>query len=184
MFQPVLSRLMMPVYSGWKGGGLNKGIVVSACNSVREQTIPPALILKTSSSVPPICPWQLPQHWTSERKSPSASKAGHGPFKRKVSTPHNPHFTQMQPQLVEVVRTPFPGTGTLNQRARCVARNPHFSGDGGGSAARIGLPMSPSPHISKLWDQAISHICPSYCLEAASHIATRISKGLYRMEGF
>lgn len=43
---------------------------------------------------------QLSQHWSWERVSPSVSKAGHGPFKRKVSTSHNPHFTQVQPQLV------------------------------------------------------------------------------------
>ena len=55
---------------------------------------PPALALKPNSSMPPhmsLAPLkQLPQGWSSEQVSLSASKAGHGPFKKKVSASRSP----------------------------------------------------------------------------------------------
>nr|KAF6474786.1 hypothetical protein HJG63_010939 [Rousettus aegyptiacus] len=162
---------MAPASAGWERGGLSKGTMASACTSVWEQTIPLALALKPDSSAPPHTSLahlkQLLQRWSSERVSPSASKSGCGPFKRKVSTSHSPlsHSNRYLCWLSQpvVVGISLLGTGTLSWGSPCVAGTLCSSGGGVGCASKIALPILHC-HL-RLWDCAILRLHPAYYFE-------------------
>lgn len=95
----------------------------------------------------------------------SASKAGCGPFKRKVSTSCGPlsHcFTISAGFQVRGGGNFSSGTRTLSWGARCVTRTLCSSGGVGGSAAKVTLLIL---HRYLLLWPAVWHLCPAYYFE-------------------
>lgn len=155
-----------PTSAPQEGGGLNKGAVPSASTSFWEKGTPPALILKPDKSVSPcmsLTPFELlPQSWSSEHVSQSASKSMCGPLKKNVFNSSSPLFhsatlfTGFHNQ--KLWRTSLPTTGTLGWGVLCGAGTPSSSGDT--SAAEISLPIL-NLH-TWMWGQPILHLYPSY----------------------